>query len=419
MELTIIILSTNRVEYLKKSLRSIYTQKNIQKYKESIEIIVSTSNENELDSDWVSNNNFYELKTDVILEHSNISFNRSHARNLGINRAKGKKLLFLDCDIVLNETFIEDIFEHINEDVVGIHYLYGYKIPNDDYRANDIKNLKHLSQINYLNKDFIDYREQVFEVYSDDLTRLHSPWVLAWSCILSINNTRVRKIKGFDEKFSNWGGEDADLAFRLYKLGTKFVIYRNSFGLHIPHNSPQGRIAKTNNKKYFHDKYRCPETEILYYYPTYLIDQILNEVVQSYMFNMNISESAIENINKHLKNFNKTLSVGLNLSLDISKLNFDTFFVVNLYEKESSKVVIEKRKKIMNTFGILTDFEDNYFDIVYVFDSFQFLPEKLYKLLIDELSRISKKIIETNFINDCGPYVKNSIVTKEVNRENK
>lgn len=111
--------------------------------------------------------------------------------------------------------------------------------------------------------------------------------------------------------------------------------------------------------------------------------------------------------------------MGLNLSLDISKLNFDTFFVVNLYEKESPNVVTEKRKKIMNTFGMLTDFEDNYFDIVYVFDSFQFLPEKLYKLLIDELSRISKKIIETNFINECGPYVKNSIVTKEVNRENK
>ena len=415
MDLSIVVISKGRQSFLRKCLYAIFNQVNGALYANSVEILISVVDESEIDTAWLNENNIYNYKTTVIIDPDNQNFNRSRARNKGITAASGKRILFVDCDILLNREFLSNYQKYISSNTIGIHYLYGYKIGISDPDAKKIKNLKtpSLKLVSSFNDNFMDYRELEYELCSDNLNCLKAPWVFAWSCVLSIPKDWLNKVGGFDERFYNWGGEDSELAFNLFKKGAKFTIIRDCFGVHIPHKTQQNRISDNRNKLYFYQKHTCPETEISYFFPTYLIEKILGDIQQAYLFNMNLSEGKIDSINNQLKDRSKSLAVGIGLYKEVAELNFDTFLVVNPVFKGIEKLA---QKNILNKIGLITDFDDNCFDVTYVFDSFQFLPEELYEILLKELHRISKEVIETDFVPSCSPFKKNRLVGSYINR---
>ena len=57
----------------------------------------------------------------IIIKHSE-NQGRAHARNSGISKATGKILLFLDCDMEINNDFIfQHALIHKKRDVIGVH----------------------------------------------------------------------------------------------------------------------------------------------------------------------------------------------------------------------------------------------------------------------------------------------------------
>lgn len=409
-KLSIVIISDNRKEYLEKCLNSIFNQKNLNIYKDIIEVVIVTANENEVSSNLISEKNIYQIPMKIILNKYIGLFNRSYYRNLGIKASAGSKVLFLDSDIVLSEYFLNNFQKNIERDVIGVHYLYGYKVSYGTQLAIDMLNWESVPSMNEMKTlGFSDYRESSFELCNYHLDKLADCWTLAWSGILSVPRKFIDAISGFDESFLNWGGEDTDFAYRLYKQGYIFCAFEDAYGVHIPHTSEKKDASDLGNRNFFHEITDSIESEITLFYPTFLVGSILQQIESSYLLNLNHTDMLIKEINLKLKRYPKTLAVGLSIPKEMELLDFNHYFIAFKNKSDNIKR-INSKKEIISKVGLTTKFSDNYFDIVYIFDSFQFLPEHLYQLLLIEMNRISKKIIETNFISDIPPYYKNNSV---------
>lgn len=410
MDLSIVIISHNRKEYLKRCLSGIFNQKNATYYTDKIEVMISTLKDDEVDFNWIREHNQPNFKLEVILDETSEKFNRSRARNKGVSKARGRKILYLDSDIIISKDFFETFWTCINKKSVGVHYLYGYKVKISDQDAHQLLSFgEKASEVDLRGLNFSDYRDQSFGLCEDDLNKLLMPWVLAWSGILSVPKQLINDVHGFGESFSDWGGEDTDFAYRLYQTGASFELYRGCFGVHMPHETQKTQVSDASNRHLFHEKYQNVESELITFYPTFLAEKILVQITQSYLLNVNHTEESIASINQSLALYRRKLSVGLRLPKEMNRLNFDYFLVVDIPTSKKTSGC-DEGKKVINQIGLLTNFVDDYFDIVYVFDSFQFLPDKIYHLIFKELNRISKRMVETNFVDEMGPYTKNELV---------
>jgi len=106
MDLSIIIVSYNAKEFLKECIESIYkTTKNIQ-----FEIIVSDNNSTDGTVDMLK-----KLQTEnfqLIENKNNLGF--SKANNVGVKKASGRYLLFLNPDIIVHEDTLEGMVEFMD-----------------------------------------------------------------------------------------------------------------------------------------------------------------------------------------------------------------------------------------------------------------------------------------------------------------
>lgn len=151
---SIITVCKNRLDHLKQTLPEMVKQKNC-------EVIVVDYNCPQNTDKWVKEN-FEEVK--VVKLFDNKEFCVAKGRNEGAKIASGKYLFFVDADILLYGNFYDWIIENCNSN--GFYQVENYK--NSSMYGTAI-----------IPKDIFS------------------------------------KIKGYDEAFVGWGGEDNDLYFRL------------------------------------------------------------------------------------------------------------------------------------------------------------------------------------------------------------
>lgn len=135
------------------------------------------------------------------------------ARNVGLERASHRWLLFLDSDVVLPSNAIESIRESLRlyshrPEVAGVLGTYHPKIPHSDFLSN-YKNL--LTCLLY-------ERTETLSPF------LHTP-------IFCIQREILIAAGGFDASLSR--GEDFQLGVRLGSRGFRFVIDRRVRGVHL------------------------------------------------------------------------------------------------------------------------------------------------------------------------------------------
>ena len=145
--------------------------------------------------------NQYKNHKNVIIKTHDKNMGLAAARNTGIQNACGEILIFIDSDMEVKKDWLSKamaIFK--NKNIVGVMGQYA-PVPKtplnklDQYLYSSLRGAKK----KYVDGDAIPFQYFLF------------------------SNTAIRKsvfdaLGGFDEKFKEYGGEDTELAIRLYEL---------------------------------------------------------------------------------------------------------------------------------------------------------------------------------------------------------
>lgn len=396
--ISIIISHKNRINQLKRCINFLANQKTKYKY----EIIIVDGGSRKKDIEILKE---YEQNKIIKIYYLNDStFNVSKYRNYGVKKSNGSIITFLDVDILVPEQFVENIGKkYMNKSkTVIIHTAYGFRIDYQSPLAKDFDAITHKNIDNYVKKmSFSDFRDSAMEYYNENFADCPAPWVYGWSGVISMQKELFIDSGGFDEKFEGWGSEDTDLAYRLWINGGKFVHEKEAYGIHVAHKS--NKIKKENqnylNRKFIYSKYKTFETELYTCLTGVSINNFLNfcKFIHLGALNPIYSIEQITIINEIIEN-KKSLCVGLDSYQELKRLHFKDYLVLN----ENAENVIKKANEDVNCIkrlGVMTDYNDKYFDVCIIFDAYNYLSLELYNCVIKEMKRISKKVYQISTKN--------------------
>jgi glycosyltransferase involved in cell wall biosynthesis len=215
------------------------------------------------------------------------------ARNVGIANAAADVCVFLDSGLLAASGCLAahvGSHEQSRGPVAVCGYVYGFNVGNED--ANAIAKTIGLGDVDGSigrmtgNPELLDIREGFYEIYTEEFHDLPAPWIIFWTCNVSVSTPLSRQAGGFDEEFRSWGGEDLDFGYRLFNAGAKFILNRNASAIHYPHpkNHADNNRSAMANYRYMAEKYGTPIVRLLTEFPEGVPDERVDLVGP---FNMN------------------------------------------------------------------------------------------------------------------------------------
>ena len=159
-------------------------------------------------------------------EHN--GFRAAAARNMGIRKATGEILLFLDDDLILPRHFLNaHATSHksprTGELVIGLRHRLPPTSPNIT--------LPHRPTI------INDHRASMILSGAESNTAWEThPWYFAYTCNLSVGG-HIRELL-FDERFVGWGNEDLEYAYRAWTQGARISCNRDAWVVHVDERGP-------------------------------------------------------------------------------------------------------------------------------------------------------------------------------------
>lgn len=201
---------------------------------------------------------------------------RSRARNIGLERATGEVVTFLDAGVIVGEGFADRVLERYRErtDLVLLHYVYGLFAAAD---APELEQLKPLLDAGELDTaiarvqhvvGWLDIRRPYFDLAGGNLDELPGAWAFGFSCAFTVSRALAREIDGFDERFLGYGDEDIDFAYRLSVKGAALRAEDRAVGLHWPHphGAPPSAEELRARRALMHRRLYQFDTELFMYY---------------------------------------------------------------------------------------------------------------------------------------------------------
>ena len=188
-----------------------------------------------------------------------IGFRAGQARNLGIERAIGEVVIFVDDDMLVRKDFVtQHIAAHANRDgefsvALGLRY-----------RASEFDGVVPTAE-DILCAERDDRIDDLKGASVDSVEGHDAPWTFVYSCNFSV--TRGGPELRFDEDFHGWGFEDLELGYRLYRAGYPIFEAPDAPVLHIDDPAPRDPFrcevlslppvydSYVQNFVYFMDKY--------------------------------------------------------------------------------------------------------------------------------------------------------------------
>lgn len=332
-----------------------------------------------------------------IYEHA--QGNISQLRNYGADFAKGEFITFLDVDMIFKQDFFEEIIlklKKVTNKTVLLHYIYGFNVEDTLPNRSIFEKISPMNVGQFLKtyEDvWSDYRKDVFQLYKDDLSMLRAPWVYGWSGAFTCNNSEFMKVKGFDESFNGWGAEDTDLSYRLFLNNNTFIISEKSPVIHFPHPSKSKDISKEyfNNRCKLFMKNPAIESELYKYITGINLNNVLNKLEVTVICSMSplYAHHDLSAIKSKMKSNN--LFIGTD-SLGILKQLLPQEILV--WSDRFEQVVNKHLSTIKTTkyFGVSTNYKDNYFDCVFLFDAGISIFPTLKKRIFMEAYRIGTEV---------------------------
>lgn len=238
---------------------------------------------------------------------------RACARNIGAAYATGEILIFNDSDMINASGYISShIREHgdIAAAVCGYGwrriYSYYYREFSGYLRSNFLEQKKkyNIRGSRYKNAEsfrligeneiagdqflkysfFLDKRQKVLDevmsLYGKDMKGYSFPWRFFMTNNCSLPRKTFCELDGFDENYVDWGCEDIDLGYRLFKKGVAFRLAPGCISLHQEH-PVEKYLNGEDSICYFLDKYNSVDL-YMFYYGKYCAEDnlILNEAVR-------------------------------------------------------------------------------------------------------------------------------------------
>ncbi len=172
-------------------------------------------------------------------------FRLARIRNLAIKSSAGDYLIFIDGDIILHPNFIKDHLNTltINKFVSGSRVLLSKKESESRLGTERTKFFfPFYDAKNKLNGLRNAYLSKLFSKSNSGIYNLRG-------CNMAFWKKDIYEVNGFDERFTGWGREDSDIAFRLMQAGkTKFKLKFSAIQYHLFHNEKDRSLFGRNNK---------------------------------------------------------------------------------------------------------------------------------------------------------------------------
>ncbi|MBZ0179707.1 MAG: glycosyltransferase family 2 protein [Melioribacteraceae bacterium] len=227
IQLSVIIVSYNSFNILKRCLKSLYEFTSGISFE--VIIVDNASSEGDISKIIVDFSNIRVIKNEY-----NIGF--AAANNKGLNIAEGKYILFLNNDVIFKENTLQKILLFL-ESSNDSRMLIGCRLLNDD-GSIQISIDRFDSIWNTLTTSFFLYtffpKSKVFNRYYENFSELKDPksvHIIKGAFILS-NKKFIDDLGGFDERFFFYS-EEKDLCKRAINFGGKVIFYPNTEVIHL------------------------------------------------------------------------------------------------------------------------------------------------------------------------------------------
>lgn len=263
---SVIIPTYNRAELLRRTLNALCRQRGA-----AFEVIIADDGSSDRTRETAAE--FTDRLTLRYFFQEDQGFRAAAARNLGIREARGDICVFLDSGVLPATRFVEyhTTLHQASPDqrlaIVGYTWAYRSSLPFSRETAAAIdpddvdESIVRLASF----PDGRDIRDEFFySPQGEDLYAQPAPWVTFWACNVSVRREDLFVVGLFDEYFQDWGFEDLDLGYRLFRSGVRFQLSRQAAAVHLPHQRDEdaGRRSDHANKLYFHSKFRNRVSEL-------------------------------------------------------------------------------------------------------------------------------------------------------------
>ena len=157
----------------------------------------------------------------------------ARARNNGVREAAHDILVFLDCDVLVESGWLaaHARWHHVVQD--GVTIGFHFHVPIEGVDADTIRlrpgSLAELFSDRNASPSWIErhmVRTDDLTLKADDIFRV----VLGGN--MGIGRKFYELVGGYDESFTQWGGEDTEFGYRAYTHGGLLVPVRDAVGWH-------------------------------------------------------------------------------------------------------------------------------------------------------------------------------------------
>lgn len=228
------------------------------------------------------------LKTDFLVRVINKNHSgRAKTRNAGLKLAQNEIIIFVDDDLILSPNFIENHLIRQSQNmsivhgkIVNLSYLkffedpsYGELYSGIEMNESKIISLKKqcITEADIVNrfdtkvaknKKCTLYEKMIHILLTDYKGK--ADWIAFSGGNISVPQKWLQKIDGFDEQFGlEWGCEDLELGYRLFKLQKPIEYLDNAVNYHIAHYRSGFKEEHRKNIAYFYDKHKDPNILLL------------------------------------------------------------------------------------------------------------------------------------------------------------
>ncbi|MEH7304712.1 glycosyltransferase, partial [Neobacillus drentensis] len=318
---------------------------------------------------------------------------RAKVRNLGIRSARGSVLIFLDAEMITEPDFVEKHHKfhqsknkHILSGAMHSKVIYSCIFPeftpekintiatltkNNKLLYSRFQNFKYpsiqpyplLEKSDIARKAFKDigvvtypWFQSITDNFAADLEGFSFPWMAFLTGNVSIQKEFITQAGLFDEDFVQYGYEDWEIGYRLFKMGAKYIARNDLITYHQEHPIGESKWKEAiNNLGLFILKHHDIEVLILGLEISGLVDLLtMSKVLSEYKL---LIQSFPEQFQKFQEKFIHILeTIILLLQIDIRHINilgaagFGSYDIKELQEEINS---IKTLKKFANLTSLL------------------------------------------------------------------